>query len=56
MWSGLGAKPQGPCLIPLTGFVEPAGPRGADCGGKAPNGGRAPRLWIDDERAKTHIR
>jgi putative SOS response-associated peptidase YedK len=28
MWIGLGAKPQGRCLIPLTGFAEPAGPKG----------------------------
>ena len=29
MWSGLARKPQGRCLIPLTGFAEPAGPKGA---------------------------
>ncbi|HEX9523271.1 MAG TPA: SOS response-associated peptidase family protein, partial [Reyranella sp.] len=28
MWSGLARKPQGRCLIPLTGFAEPAGPKG----------------------------
>jgi len=29
MWIGLAKKPQGRCLIPLTGFAEPAGPKGA---------------------------
>jgi len=29
MWIGLARQPQGRCLIPLTGFAEPAGPKGA---------------------------
>jgi hypothetical protein len=29
MWIGLAKKPQGRCLIPLTGFAEPAGPKGS---------------------------
>jgi putative SOS response-associated peptidase YedK len=29
MWSGLAKKPHGRCLIPLTGFAEPAGPKGS---------------------------
>jgi putative SOS response-associated peptidase YedK len=32
MWIGLAMKPQGRCLIPLTGFAEPAGPKGAKAG------------------------
>src|ERR1700760_4507088 len=29
MWKGLAAKPQWRCLIPLTGFAEAEGPKGA---------------------------
>ena len=29
MWIGLAKKPEARCLIPLTGFGEPAGPKGA---------------------------
>src|SRR5260370_33561255 len=29
MWIGLARQPQGRCLIPLTGFAEPAGPKGS---------------------------
>jgi putative SOS response-associated peptidase YedK len=29
MWTGLAAKPQWRCLIPLTGFAEAEGPKGA---------------------------
>jgi len=29
MWIGLARQPQGRCLIPLTGFAEPAAPKGS---------------------------
>jgi len=29
MWKGLAARPQGRCLIPVTHFAEPEGPKGA---------------------------
>lgn len=29
MWAGIASKPQGRCLIPLTGFAEAEGPKGA---------------------------
>ncbi|MET0372769.1 MAG: SOS response-associated peptidase family protein [Rhizorhabdus sp.] len=36
-WSGLARKAQWRCLIPLTGFCEAEGPKGAKC-----------RTWISD--------
>jgi putative SOS response-associated peptidase YedK len=29
LWIGLARRPHGRCLIPLTGFAEPAGPKGS---------------------------